>query len=190
MSRARDRLGRARFRHPAAAAAVPPLRRVSREIARRASCLRGVLVDPKGLAVSVHFRLANRAAVAGPRALIGDVAAHEPALEVLPGKKVLEGRPRVGWGKGESVALLRSVLAKSLGRASPVTLYLGDDETDEAAFRALRGKAFCVVVGRRRTRAAYRLRDPAAVDRLLAWLADALGGPGGRQAVRCTRRER
>ena len=87
---------------------------------------------------------------------------------------MLELRPRVAWGKGQAVQLLRDLLAKSLGRRAPLTLYLGDDTTDEEAFRALRGRAVCVAVGRRRTRAAYRLPSPATVAELLAWLTDAL----------------
>jgi len=164
------------FRHPRAVAAARLLRRVSRELARRTARLGGVVVETKSLAFAIHFRAADRAAVSRLRAIVREVTGRVPALEVLAGKKVLEVRPRVGWGKGEAVALLRSVLAKSLGRASFVTLYLGDDATDEAAFRALRGKAFCVVVGRRRSRAAYRLRGPAAVADLLAWLAEVLAG--------------
>jgi trehalose-phosphatase len=157
-------------------AAARLLRLVSRELARRTARLGGVVVERKSLAVAVHFRAADPAAVSRLRAIVREVTGRVPTLEVLAGKKVLEVRPRVGWGKGEAVALLRSLLAKSLGRASFVTLYLGDDATDEAAFRALRGKAFCVVVGRRRSRASYRLRGPAAVGNLLAWLAEVLAG--------------
>ena len=147
-------------------------------------------MEPKGLTASLHFRSANRAVLPRLRAVARDVAASAPGLEVLPGKRVLEFRPRVARGKGEAVALLRKVLAKSLRRASPVALYLGDDETDEAAFRALRGEAFCVVVGRRRSGAAFRLAGPAAVGRLLAWLEGVLAGATRHQPVRCTRRER
>jgi trehalose-phosphatase len=164
----------AHFRHPRAVAAAGLLRRISRELARRTARLGGVVVERKSLAVAVHFRAADRAAVPRLRAIVREVTWRAPTLEVLAGKKALEVRPRVGWGKGEAVGFLRSVLAKSLGRASFVTLYLGDDETDEAAFRALRGKAFCVQVGRRRSRASHRLRGPAAVGDLLAWLTDEL----------------
>lgn len=151
-----------------------------------------MLPAPPGVP-SVHGKRTappRTAAVRRRRAIAREVTARAHALEVLAGKKVLEVRPQVGWGKGEAAALLRNVLAKSPGRASPVTLYLGDDETDEAAFRALRGRAFCVLVGRRRSRASYRLRDAAAVGDLLAWPGNFLEGTTGRQAVRCTRRER
>jgi trehalose-phosphatase len=171
--------GKAHFRHPAAAAHSALLRRVAREVAQRGARLRGVLVEPKGLALAIHYRLADRAARRELRALAEDVAARAPTLEVLNGKQVLEVRPRVAWGKGEAVRLLRQRLGASLRRRAPVTLYLGDDAGDDAAFRALRREAFCVAVGRRRSPAPFRLRDPGAVGRFLAWLEDALADAGG-----------
>jgi len=160
-----------RFRHRRALAQAPLLRRIARQLRRRTSRFRGVLVEPKGLTVSLHFRLADPATLPALHTLVSQVVEGAPGLEILRGKKVLELRPRIGWGKGEAVRLLRDLLARSLGRGAPVTLYLGDDETDEEVFRALCGRAVCVTVGRRRTRAAYRLRSPAAVEALLSWLA-------------------
>lgn len=175
--------GRGRFRHPRALALVPVLRRVARQLRRKTSRLHGVLVEPKSLTVSLHYRLADRTTLPALQTLVRRAAQRAPGLEILRGKKVLELRPRIGWGKGEAVRLLRDLLARSLGRRAPLTIYLGDDETDEEVFRALRGEAVCVAVGRHRTRAAYRLSSPAAVRAFLAWLADALS-PTGRQAVR------
>ena len=164
-----------RFRHPGAVALLPLLRRVTRQLRRATAGRRGVLVEPKGLTVSLHYRLADPRIVPTLRRMTDEILAGAPALELLAGMKVLELRPRVAWGKGEAVRLLRDLLARSLRRRS-LTIYLGDDETDEEAFRALRGKAICVAVGRRRTRAPYRIRGPAAVERLLAWLTEALEG--------------
>lgn len=175
---------RTRFRHPGAVAAVPLLRRAARELRERTRRFEGAFLEWKGLTVSLHFRLADRRAIPTLRAIVWDVSRRAPGLEVLPGKKVLEFRPRVTWGKGEAALAIRDLLAKSLRRQPPLTIYLGDDKTDEEAFRALRGKAISVAVGRRRARAAYRLRGPGAVESLLAWIADALAGVTAHQAVR------
>ncbi len=158
------------FRHPVAVALLPLLRRVTRQLRRATTGRPGVRVEPKGLTVSLHYRLADPRIVPALRRMIGEILAGAPALELLAGKKVLELRPRSGWGKGQAVRLLRDRLARSLGPPAPLTLYLGDDKTDEEAFRALRGRAVCVAVGRGHTQAPYRLRDPKAVQRLLAWL--------------------
>lgn len=178
-----------RFRHPRAVARLPLLRRVVRDLRRQTSRFTGVLLEPKGLTVCLHYRLASPAIVPTLHRLVHEAVERAPGLEILKGKKVLELRPRIGWGKGEAVAWMRDLLAKSLGRNATLTLYLGDDETDEEAFRALRRRAISVAVGRQRTRAAYRLRGPAAVQAFLAWLARVVpnttrlrrrGEPGGR----------
>ena len=164
-----------RFRHPRAVGLAPLLRRVGRQLQRKTSRYSGVLVEPKGLTVCLHYRLADPRVVPALRGIVRQILGSAPSLELLAGKKALELRPRVTWGKGEAVRLLRGLLARSL-RARPLTLYLGDDETDEEAFQALRGKAVCVAVGRRRTRAAYQLSSPEAVLALLGWLAKTLNG--------------
>lgn len=164
-----------RFRHPQAVRLLPLLERATRRLRRKTSCYRGVLVKPNGLTVSLHYRLADPRVVPALRGVVREILGSAPSLELLAGKKALELRPRVTWGKGKAARLLRDLLARSL-RARPLTLYLGDDETDEEAFRALAGRAICVAVGRRRTRAAHRLRSPAAVHAVLGWLAKTLDG--------------
>lgn len=161
-----------RFGHPRAAALSPILRRAARDLQRKASRFRGAIVEPNVLTVGLHYRLADPAIVPRLQRLAREVARRAPGLEILRGKKVLELRPRIGWGRGEAVLLMRHWLATSLGRGTPVTVYLGDDRTDEEVFRALHGKAMCVAIGRRRSCAPFRLSDPAAVRALLAWLSD------------------
>ena len=73
-------------------------------------------------------------------------------------------------GADKGSALLR--LRDDLGAAA--TLYLGDDRTDEDAFRALSPGDLTVKVGEGETVAGHRVADPAAVVVLLDTLADAL----------------
>jgi trehalose 6-phosphate phosphatase len=91
---------------------------------------------------------------------------------------VLEVRPAVDWDKGRAVRFLLDALRPAAG--VPV-LYLGDDRTDEDAFRALRAwraeGAEGVIVADpppERTAAAAYLRSPAEVATLLARLAEPL----------------
>lgn len=89
---------------------------------------------------------------------------------------VLEVRPRVEWDKGRAVLFLLDQMRPPAD--SPV-LYLGDDRTDEDAFRALRGwdpAAEGVLVAEQPpvdSAAASYLRDPAEVGALFEALADA-----------------
>lgn len=171
-----------RFRHPRAVKLRPLIRRTTRFLRDRTRRVPGVLVEPKGLTVALHYRLADPAVAPALRSLVTRTVRQAPGVEMLRGKKVLELRPQIGWGKARAVVLMRDWLADSLGSPRPLTIYLGDDETDEEVFRALRARVTSVAVGRRRTAAAFRLRDPSAVQTFLAWLARLL--PTGRRPPR------
>lgn len=120
----------------------------------------GVRVEDKGFSLALHYREARHEAraLACLKAWLREVEELLRALglEVLQGKKVLEIKPR-GVNKGEAVLRL---LARHPGR-TPV--YIGDDATDEAAFRALEGRGLTLKVGPGPTAAQGRLRDTEAV---------------------------
>src|SRR5262249_30689845 len=87
-------------------------------------------------------------------------------FRLAKGNKVFEIRPRVPWNKGTAVHWIQ----QQLGRPDALTIYLGDDITDEDAFMAL-PEAISVKVGKMsRTAADFRLKDPAEVCRFLAWV--------------------
>jgi trehalose 6-phosphate synthase/phosphatase len=87
-------------------------------------------------------------------------------LEVLPGDKVVEVRPR-GVNKGRMVA-------KALEGAEPgvAVAAFGDDRTDEDLFAALPEGAISVHSDSKASRASYRVKGPAEVRKVLAALLD------------------
>ncbi|MBN1937973.1 MAG: trehalose-phosphatase [Candidatus Aminicenantes bacterium] len=160
------RQGRTLWIHPGAKKAVPALKRAVRDAEIRLNSIPGVRVDDKGLSASVHFRLARPGcALEILRVLQEIVPADHGRLRLTRGKKVFEIRPAVDWDKGKAVLCLMDRLDPK-GRSTP--LFLGDDRTDEDAFRALAGRGLTVRVGGDRgTAARYRLPDVAAVWRFL-----------------------
>ncbi len=107
----------------------------------------GAEVEPKKASVAVHVRRvaeAQRPSVV--RAVDAVVAAHRDELRVIQGKMVYDILPRVDWDKGQAVLYLLEALG--LNRHDVVPVYLGDDVTDEDAFRALRGRGIGIFVGR------------------------------------------
>ena len=139
----------------------------------------GVLAEFKGLTASVHYRMAADADVAEVQTAVYAAAARNGGLfRVNPGRKVLEIVPRTDWHKGAAVRWINSHLAET-----PVlTIYLGDDTSDEDAFSVLPG-AITIKVGRAAaTCARYRLPDPAAVHEFLLWLATRKRGYAGCEA--------
>lgn len=159
--------------HPEAAAARPALETARRRLSRELREVPGTLVEDKGLTLSVHYRLVDRAQVPRVRDTVAAIAAASPDLHVTEGKEVLEVRPRVDWHKGRAVEFLLDHLEPAAGM--PV-LYLGDDTTDEDAFRVLRerraGEGVLVAdPPPEQTAASSFLRDPSEVAGLFADLA-------------------
>ncbi len=150
------------------------LRRAARVSARVITDYPGAGVEEKYASIAVHYRQVSRGRQREfvrmlNRALMPIVAAG--TLARIPGKKVVEVRPSLRWGKGEAVTLLTRFLTR--GRPGLYeSLAIGDDRTDEHIFAA-HPEWITVRVGRRRNSgAAYVVRDTRGVARILAWLAD------------------
>jgi trehalose 6-phosphate phosphatase len=174
--------GGLRFVHPAAHAERASLSTVAESLVSCSVAIPGTLVEAKGLAVAVHYR---HVAVDDIPLVewevsqaVNEAARRQPGarLQILRGNRVLEVLPEVGWYKGECALWIRRQI---LSAAPPpvMLLYLGDEGTDERAFRALADEAVTVRVGavRARTAATYRLADLHVVLRLLSALAEEFG---------------
>ncbi len=99
------------------------------------------------------------------RLKLAEIFVHGP-MEVLPGDKVVEVRPR-GVHKGRVVApVLEGTPPGALVAA------FGDDNTDEDLFSALPEGAFAVHAGGKPSRAAYRVNGPREVRKVLAALLE------------------
>jgi trehalose 6-phosphate phosphatase len=137
--------------------------------------LPGVLVEQKRASVAVHYRLADPDGQRRVSELVERLLAERAdELKVTPGKMVYELQPRLDWNKGRAVSYLLDTL--ELTGDDIVPIYLGDDVTDEDAFRALRGRGISIYVGSpaeldRPTEADFTLDSVDEVRQLLDTLA-------------------
>lgn len=131
----------------------------------------GVLVEPKGFAISIHFRLVDPGDVPRVEQAVDAAVAATSGLRKGHGKKLFEVRPDLDWDKGRAVLWLLGALG--LDRADILPFYLGDDLTDEDAFRTLGDRGVSILVSEepRETAATYQLRDPEEVRHFLERLA-------------------
>jgi trehalose 6-phosphate phosphatase len=140
----------------------------------------GAAVEPKRFSVAVHYRRVDAAHRDQVTAAVDDLLADYPdQLKITPGKMVYEIQPKIDWDKGRAVQYLRH----ALGVDGPefVSLYLGDDITDEDAFKALKepinGIGVIVAdvsdpeVADRVTAADFVLESIGEVERFLSTLA-------------------
>jgi trehalose 6-phosphate phosphatase len=102
--------------------------------------VRGSAVEPKRFSVAVHYRLVAPGEHRYVKAVVDTLLADYPdQLTVTPGKMVYEIQPKVDWNKGRAVQYLCHAL--HVDGEEFVPLYLGDDITDEDAFRTLKEPA-------------------------------------------------
>lgn len=157
--------------HGAAAAAAPQLGAVADMVAHDTRGIPGVQLERKRFTLAVHYRRAPEARVHDVHEAVLRALARHPALRMAEGKKVYELQPDVDWDKGRAVLWL----IETLGLQDALPVYIGDDVTDEDAFRALAGRGVGIAVQEapRPTAAAYSLSGPDEVRALLAALAEA-----------------
>lgn len=153
---------------PEAAAATSELDLVRQWIAHNIPASQGFHVEDKRFAVGVHYRSADPPIASSiADSFVQFVAASAPALKVMRLKMLVEAIPRVA-SKANAVAALRRTVKHPC-----VTVFVGDDATDEDALAALDDGDVGVLVGPARpSRARYRLPSPAAVAAELRALAE------------------
>jgi len=124
----------------------------------------GTLVEDKRFAVTLHFRRQPDAAVGAHGLAVQLGNRLGPDFQVLEGKMVVEIRPKAAT-KGTAVEAFMH--CSPFAERRPV--YVGDDITDEDAFRAVNdaGGVSVVVGSLEPTVATRRLSDVAAVHRWL-----------------------
>jgi len=161
------RWGRHAWVHPLAERRRPALGRLLKRIEIRARCFARLLVEDKGLTGSIHYRRLDPALVAPLKRIVDDEVGRTAGKFVAAkGKKVFEIRPNIVWDKGAGI---RKVITWLPQAAGALRIFIGDDRTDEDAFRALGRDSITIHVGRRRdTRARYRLADVGQVWTFLA----------------------
>lgn len=126
----------------------------------------GAFLEDKGLSLSLHWRNLSPSEV--PRLkeeLELTLAPYADKLISAGGKKVWEVRPRLDWNKGSAVLKILEHFPKE----GVTPIYVGDDRTDEDAFKALRESGLTVRVGNEKadTQAQYYVKEQEEVLRFL-----------------------
>jgi trehalose 6-phosphate phosphatase len=165
-----------RFQHQEAWELRPALDTLRQEMTSDLETIPGAWVEDKGLTLSVHFRRVSADRVPEVEAhLLKHVTPGIDAgrLALRTGKAVLEIRPHVEWSKGEAVSWILEQIRLENPTTSVLAVYLGDDDTDEDAFRVLASAGVGIVVGSDRygSAAQYYVESTAEVERLLMVLS-------------------
>jgi trehalose 6-phosphate phosphatase len=161
---------------PEAGTARPVIAELAAQLTEALENVAGVIIQEKGFSVSVHYRLVkpeDEDAVAEAVQQITAPHIDKGEIKVYPMKKVWEIRPPVDWDKGKAVVLIGQKIKDALKLNRLLTIYLGDDTTDEDAFRVLRrpdGWSVFVSGEKASSSADYYLNSVAEVEEFLARL--------------------
>lgn len=144
---------------------LPALDDAETELRDGLAAFSGCMIERKPFAIAVHYRQAEPARVDEIESIVDQVLARQARLRKSKGKKVFQVRPALAWDKGKAVLYILDRLG--LNEALPI--YIGDDITDEDAFRVLADGGITIALrdGARGTSADYALSDVHEVKRFL-----------------------
>jgi trehalose 6-phosphate phosphatase len=166
------------YRNPAALSARTLIGSLSARLSAELSGTGGVIVQNKGFSLSVHYRLVKPGDESTVAAAVERVTAplvKKGEIRVFKQKKVWEMRPPLDWDKGRAVKFIGREISTKLKLHRLLTVYLGDDTTDEDVFRVLHHPdGWSIYVGEetRQSAAEYYLESTDEVTELLYKLAD------------------
>ena len=161
------------FVHEAAAALASVQEEIGARLREAMVGEAGVIVEPKGLSLTVHYRMAPDSHEKQINERFNATVApfvESGSVRITTGKKVLEVRPNVEWDKGKAIAKLQETFI-----GAGLTVFFGDDRTDEDGFRVVQdsgGIAVFVGPARQPTVALHRVDAPEDVVQVLELLAD------------------
>ncbi len=162
-----DIAGAGGLRRELGAAYLPVLDTAETELREALDEIPGAQLERKHFSVAAHYRNVNENDASRVALAVDAVAARHRELRRMDGKKVYELLPDIDWNKGKAVLWLLETLGLEGRNALPI--YIGDDRTDEDAFRAIDQRGIGIVVAEQSqsTAARYSLKNPDEVERFL-----------------------
>jgi len=153
---------------------LPALDRAETELREMLDDIPGAQFERKHFSVAAHYRNVKENDAFKVAVAVDAVAARHRELRRINGKKVYELLPDIDWNKGKAVLWLLETLDLERGNAPPI--YIGDDRTDEDAFRALENRGIGILVSEQpqATAASYRLKNPEEVESFLKKITERL----------------
>ncbi|CAM0944115.1 unnamed protein product [Alopecurus aequalis] len=154
---------------------LPVIDEVYKVLVEKTKSTPGAKVENNKFCLSVHFRCVDEKRWNFLAEQVKAVIKDYPMLKLTQGRKVFELRPSIMWDKGKALEFL----LESLGFANSsdvLPVYIGDDRTDEDAFKVLRkrgqGVGILVTKCAKETSASYSLQDPGEVMEFLLRLVE------------------
>ncbi|KNA17803.1 hypothetical protein SOVF_076230 [Spinacia oleracea] len=149
---------------------VPMIEEVYASLVETTREIKGATVENNKFCVSVHYRNVEEKNWKTIALRVCAILKEYPRLRLTHGRKVLEIRPVINWNKGKAVEFLLESLGLS-DSDEVLPIYVGDDRTDEDAFKFLReeNRGYGILVSSipKESNAFYSLKNPSEVMEFL-----------------------
>lgn len=158
---------------PEAEKTIPLVDKITKQLHEKLDSIEGLLVEEKKFSVAVHYRLVDEEKyLSGIKEYVEKIVKDNPSLRLMHGKKVFEILPAIDWNKGKAIIWIMQALNLSWSEHS--IIYIGDDTTDEDAFRAIRTRGVGVLVSKedRPSSADFKVSTPEDVKKLLTMILE------------------
>ncbi|RKY36639.1 MAG: trehalose-phosphatase, partial [Candidatus Omnitrophota bacterium] len=152
---------------------IPVINKITQELKQELGKIPGLLLEEKRFSIAVHYRLVDEGKYLSK---IERVVTHKvqdnPQLRLMHGKKVFELLPKIDWNKGKAIRWIMQALEIDWGEYS--VIYIGDDVTDEDAFRTIRTRGTAILVSEvpKISCADFFLKSPQEVAQFFKILLD------------------
>ncbi len=165
---------------------LPKLDTAERKLQEALDGISGARVERKRLSIATHYRNVKEKDIPKVKQAVGEVAWCHRELRKMTGKKVHELQPDIDWDKGRALVWLLETLGLEDENVFPI--YIGDDRTDEDAFRVLKRRGIGILVSEkpRFTAATYSLRNTDEVEEFLRAVTAREGHASGKIRARVT----
>lgn len=156
------------------------LKKIKSKLGFELEPIKGVFLEDKGFSFSVHYRLVDKKKIPLVKSAFYSITLPYKTrndIKIGYGKKVLEIKPPLNWNKGKVVLWLlakKPFTAKEF-KKKVLPIYIGDDITDEDAFKVLKKSSIAIFVGKAKdTKAGFYLKNPAEVAEFLRVILERL----------------
>ena len=150
--------------HEEAVKVIPVFDEIEPILRKKLEPVSGVDFERKKFTLAIHYRQVPKEQEENVHENVSAVLKDYPEVLKSDGKKVIEIRPAIDWHKGKAVEFLKKELSEA---QDPLSVYVGDDVTDEDAFRTV-SNGIGILVGEhsQNTYADYGLEKQEDVQKL------------------------
>ncbi|MBN1688354.1 MAG: trehalose-phosphatase [Candidatus Omnitrophica bacterium] len=151
---------------PKAKETIPVISTIIKKLHKELGDIPGALIEEKKFSVAVHYRLVEGQSLARIQTTVERIVSKHENVRMMSGKKVYEILPNIEWNKGKAIRWIMKALKLSWEECS--VFYIGDDVTDEFAFRTIRTRGTGILVSdeSKPSSADFQIQTPDDVKKL------------------------